>query len=96
MYINKNGEKYGFCPAKASWDHEVRALYEILLVSSETGQMLYDGGIANQPAWFIETLAWFAPVYDNLKFSTRFSGLFGSSKGNVGIHPNKTSKSKRR
>jgi hypothetical protein len=77
MYINQNGEKYGFCPGKATWDTEATEIYSLLLISAETGNLIYAGGIADQPAWFIDLLSWFLPRYDNMKFVAKADMILG-------------------
>lgn len=80
MYVNQGGELYGFCPGKSTWDAEATNLLNILLISAETGALLYNGGIANQPDWFIELLAWFLPKYDQMKFSSKADMILGGDK----------------
>ncbi len=71
MQIQKGGSYFGFCPAKAGWESSTVKLYRTLVVACEQKSLLIDGGINNQPSWFIDYLSWFAPLYDSLKFSSR-------------------------
>lgn len=80
LYIHKGGNLYGFCPAKATWDGESRWLYSTLTVAADTGAMLTQGGIEDQPAWFVELLAWFLPVYDQIKFASKARMVLGDGK----------------
>ena len=96
MYINKGGDTYGFCPAKANWDQDTRAIFDLLLVAAETGQLLYTGGILNQPNWFIEMLSWFAPRYDAMKFYSRMGNIFGGDSKKQMPKPKTKTKSRGR
>lgn len=86
MYVHKGGTLYGFCPAKATWDNEATELYKTLIVSRECGIMIANGGILDQPAWFIDLLSWFTTRYDHEKFVSRARMVLGDgkpSKGNL-------------
>ena len=76
--LTQGGAGYGFCPAKATWDPELVSLYRLLILSYETKQLLYSGGLADQPGWFIELMGWFVPRYDELKFYHRANSILGS------------------
>lgn len=80
MRISEGGGLYGFCPAKATWDKEAQHLFNILLLSYEMKQLLYTGGIAEQPGWYIELLSWFVNIYDDNKFYSRARSILGSDK----------------
>ncbi len=87
IYVHKGGTPFGFCPAKANWDSEVVSVYNILTLSCETGQLYESGGISDQPYWFVDLLSWFAPMYDNNKFISRFrmiANSFSPRKGATG------------
>lgn len=75
--IHEEGGLYGFCPAKATWDHEAISLYEIMTVATEQKALLNSGGIADQPGWFISMLSWFGPAYDRQKFVSRAKMVLG-------------------
>jgi len=77
MYVYQGGDTYGFCPAKSTWDSETQELFKLLLISTETGQLLYNGGICNQPAWYIDLLAWFLPRFDNMRFASKAEMILG-------------------
>ena len=77
MQIEKGGQTYGFCPAKATWDAEAIDLYRLLIVSAETGTMLDDGSLSAQSPDWIELLAWFLPFYDQKKFISRVQLVLG-------------------
>ena len=77
MFAIKGGAPYGFCPGKVTWDTEAKEVFQLLIISAETGQLLTDGGIINQPDWFIQLLAWFLPKYDNFKFSSKAYSILG-------------------
>lgn len=80
VYISKGGDTYGFCPAKATWDHEITNMFRVLLIAAETGCMINTGGIAEQPEWWIDLLAWFLPRYNNAKFFGRVQAIVGDGK----------------
>lgn len=80
MSVHKGGTSYGFCPAKATWDYQTVQKYRILIITSDTGAMLYPGSIMDQPDWFIDLLGWFLPLYEQIKWNSKMRGLFGDSK----------------
>ena len=88
MRISEGGSSFGFCPAKATWDSEAKHLFNILVLSYETKQLLYTGGIAQQPGWYIDLLSWFISRYDDNKFYSRARSILGSDKkgSNLGVH----------
>ena len=90
MRIQEGGSMYGFCPAKSTWDKEATSLYNILVLSYETKNLLYSGGIAEQPGWFIDLLSWFVTRYDENKFYSRATAILGSSKKGQNSAGNKT------
>lgn len=75
--INEGGGLYGFCPAKSTWDQEAISLFELMVVSVEQKALLVEGGLANQPSWFVTMLAWFGPAYDTQKFVSRAKMVLG-------------------
>lgn len=79
MYVEQGGEMYGFCPAKATWDHNLYRLFQLLLIAAETGVMIEVGGLRDQPSWWIEQAAWFFPRYDAIKFGSRMKSVLGDS-----------------
>lgn len=84
MYVTKDGMQYGFCPGKASWDPEAGALYEMLVITAHTGTMWDDGGVSDQPEWFVSILAWFLPMYDRVRFFSRAKAILGDGKETKG------------
>jgi len=80
MQISKGGSLFSFCPAKATWDLESRHVFNLLMISTETGQLYRSGGIINQPEWFIELLSEFIPVYDKIKFTNKAQMILGDGK----------------
>jgi len=79
IMVTKSGEQFSFCPAKATWDSGVTQVFQILLISFETGNLWHDGGIADQPAWFIELLGLFLVRYGDHKFYSRAQAILGDS-----------------
>ena len=79
MRLHEGGGMYGFCPAKARWDNEALSIYNLLIVCCETKQLLYAGGIAEQPGWFVDLLSWFVTRYDENKFYSRARSILGSN-----------------
>lgn len=80
MYVNKGGMQYNFCPGKATWDHEARKLYEVMVTVAHTGALWDAGGLSEQPTWFVDMLAWFLPLYDRVKFFSRAAAILGDGK----------------
>lgn len=74
---------YGFCPSKvARDDYDTLSLYRTLTISCELKTLPYNDHLVNQPSDIIDLLSWFAPLYDEHKFSSRMSGLFGDGSKN--------------
>jgi len=52
-----------------------------LTIAAESGTInLYDGGIADQPDWWIDELSWFLPVYSHHQFISRAKMILGDGK----------------
>jgi len=79
--IHEGGGLYGFCPGKATWDHEATFLFEVMTVACEQKALLNSGGIADQPTWFIQQLSWFGPDYDRQKFISKARMVLGTDEG---------------
>lgn len=88
MYVHKGGGLYGFCPGKATWDHEATSLFELMVVTVEHKAMLVTGGLADQPGWFVKLLAWFGPAYRTKDFISKARMVLGeesdTSQNSVG------------
>lgn len=82
MYIEKGGNLYSYCPGKATWNPNTYALYQALVISSETGKMLEDGPISEQPDWWIDLLSWFIPFYSDQRFYARARAILGDENSN--------------
>lgn len=87
-YVHKGGELYGFCPAKATWDNESVLMFRTLHVAVTTGAMWQDGGIRDQPVWWVELVSWFAQRYDSENFSSKARAVLGdgSQKTQTGVN----------
>ena len=77
MVVEKGGTLYGFCPGKATWDQEALAVYQALVVCAETGIMMEDGPLSDQPDWWVDLLSWFLPYYSDVKFYSRAKAILG-------------------
>lgn len=84
MYVEKGGNLYGFCPGKATWDPEASAIVQALVVTAETGIMLEDGPLSQQPEWWVDLLSWFLPYYSDQKFYSRARTILGNGKEATG------------
>lgn len=82
MYIEKGGNLYSYCPGKATWNPNHYALYQALVISAETGKMLEDGPISEQPDWWIDLLSWFIPYYSDQRFYARARAILGDENSN--------------
>lgn len=49
------------------------------MVAAEQKAMLVEGGIGDQPSWFISMLSWFVPAYDTQKFVSRAKMILGDA-----------------
>ncbi len=76
--ISDHGSEYGFCPSKATWEPIIADIFNLLLISAKTGQLLTNGGLENQPVWYIELLGEFLIKYDNLSFIQKAEMVLGS------------------
>jgi hypothetical protein len=47
------------------------------MIACEQKAMLFEGGIADQPAWFIDMLSWFSPSYEMQKFTMKAQMVLG-------------------
>jgi len=81
IYISPGGEPFSFCPGKATWDNEAMAIFKILTIAAESGNIeLCAGGIYDQPDWWIEYLSWFLPRYSHHQFTSRAKMILGDGK----------------
>jgi hypothetical protein len=78
--LQEGGRLYGFCPAKSTWDMETVSIFKLMVIAVEQKTLLFDGGLVDQPAWFIDLLAWFSPEYDMQKFLMKAKMILGDSK----------------
>lgn len=81
MYVIDGGTPFSFCPGKATWDRSATSTFRLLVVCAETGSLYSEGGIGDQPDWFIELLGWFLPRYNDLKFISRARFILGDGDG---------------
>lgn len=81
ILITKDGEQFSFCPGKATWDSSVVAVYNSLVISAETGCMWNEGGLSEQPQWFMDLLSLFIVRYNDHKFWSRARAILGESPG---------------
>jgi hypothetical protein len=86
MYVEKGGTLFGFCPGKATWDSIAAGVYQALVICAETGIMLEDGPLSEQPDWWVELLSWFLPYYSDTKFYSRARSILGSGDVKGAIH----------
>ena len=80
IYAVKGGTPFGFCPGKASWFDHIHGLFRMLVLSAETGQLPYRGGLLEQPDWVINLLGWFVPYYKQYQFISRVKMVLGDGK----------------
>lgn len=81
IQISEGGELFGFCPAKATWDTEIVSRFNLLTIAAESGNIsIYEGGMLDQPDWWIETLSWFLPRYSHNQFVSRAKMVLGDGK----------------
>jgi hypothetical protein len=80
IYVQEGGQLYGFCPAKATWDQSEAQLFRLLMISADTGAMMVQGGLEDQPDWWIDLLGWFLPTYDQVRFAMKARSVLGDGK----------------
>ena len=74
------GPAFGFCPGKATWYSHVQKLFRQLILAAETGNLFYEGGLAQQPYWVADLLGWFVVDYKDHQFAKRMRAIFGGTK----------------
>lgn len=87
IMITPEGQQYGFCPSKATWDSTVSGIYNSLMICAETGNLWTAGGISEQPSWFVELLSMFILRYNDHKFYSRAQAILGDGKGQKAVGP---------
>lgn len=87
IMVSKEGEQFGFCPGKATWDPSIVSVYNSLVMTAETGNLWNSGGLSDQPAWFIELLSLFLVRYNDHKFWSRAKAIMGDGSGAAKIKP---------
>lgn len=78
MGINKGGPYFPFCPGKATWDYEAAHLLKLIELSYYTSSLAYPGSIYEQPAWYIDIVSDFLPLYDQLREGQKAKMMWGS------------------
>jgi hypothetical protein len=62
--------------------------FRLLTIAAESGNItLYDGGIADQPFWWVDTLSWFLPFYSTQRFVSRAKMILGDGTKKSSIKP---------
>jgi len=79
IYVQKGGEGFGFCPAKAFWDQRNTDEFNELLLIAELKVLPRSGGLNNQDQEIIDKLAWFIPRYEIMKFSKKVEMVLGDT-----------------
>lgn len=86
IQILKGQKTFGFCPGKATWDHEAVNIFKMLLVSFEYKTLPFAGSVSEQPHWVVELLNLFATSYDSSKFVSRAKMILGDEKKGAKPH----------
>lgn len=81
IQIEQGGALFGFCPGKAFRDADAVSQFKLLTIAAESGTIeLYDGGMSDQPEWWIDALSWFLPRYSHNQFVSRARMILGDGK----------------
>ena len=64
-------------------------IYSMLVLAAETGAQYEAGGLADQPADWVDLLAWFVPMYRDRQFNMRVKMVLGDGKPQAAGHPSK-------
>lgn len=80
IFIQKNGEGFGFCPAKATKDIRLVMWFNSLRITAETGKMHFSGPLEDQPSWYLELLGYFLYCYNEYRFYSRAKAILGDGK----------------
>lgn len=82
MYVFQGGDLYGFCPAKSTWDPWTVTMYKALVCAVTTGAQWNDGGLAEQPEWWVDLVSWFSGRYDLNNFHRKVVMVVGDGDKN--------------
>lgn len=86
IQISQGGERYGFCPGKATWNPEYTKIFQLMSLAAESGDYHYvEGGIVDQPSWWIENVSWFIQTYKQLQFTGRAKSILGDGTALKGV-----------
>jgi len=77
MFIYKEGEPYGFCPGKATWDSRAVEYFHHLVLIAHLKILPQAGGLNAQDSELIHDLAWFLRQYDMMDFMRKAEAIFG-------------------
>lgn len=88
--VQDGGALFGFCPGKATWNSEAASIYKAIQVCERTGAHWQEGGIADQPDWWIDLVSEFLPRLDDLRFYSRARAILGDGKAQSGGAKNGT------
>jgi hypothetical protein len=80
MRIIEGGQLYNYCPGKATWNHENVLIYKSLLVTMNTGLGWNEGGVTDQPEWWVDLASDFSVLHSDLQFASRARAILGDGK----------------
>lgn len=77
IQIRPGGAEFSYCPGKARWEPRYNDMFRMLVLATELQKLPYDGGLFEQPDWWIELASWFVPLYNQEKFISRARSILG-------------------
>lgn len=87
---------YGFCPGKATWDHDAANLFSLIELAFFTRSLAFTGSLFEQPSWYVDIIATYLPLYDQMRFNQRMKAMWGSDTAGASKSPKKAPKRGRR
>ena len=84
MRVMEGGGLYSFCPGRATWDAQAMAIFSALQVCHQTGAHWVEGGISDQPSWWVDLVSEFLPRMDDQRFYSRARAILGDGKATKG------------
>ena len=75
MSVTKGGEKYTFCPGKATWHEGILELYDQCVVATETGILPIEGGLLDQEATFYGVFPFFIDQVREKRYARTWSDV---------------------
>lgn len=88
IYLDASfSQPFSFCPGKATWEDKTMRMFDSLQTCFYAKTLWTEGGLGDQPSWFVDLYKDFAPSYQAAKTSAQWGG--GSDTGQSNKHAKK-------